>query len=253
MNDHVNISFFASAEEACGYLEGQQSVNAFANPHVDMDMATYSVLIRYGFRRSGNYVYRPHCPQCNECVPVRIPVKEYSFSRNDKRCRRRNADLEIRRMPARFKEDQFELYARYINSRHGDGSMSNPSKQDYMRFLISAWADTEFIEYRLGSRILAVSVCDVMQDSLSAVYTFFDPQQDKRSLGHMAILDQIDQVQKRDMDYLYLGYWIANCDKMAYKSRYQPLQVFRQEHWHQFSDWYPGYNASSTNQRTTSA
>ncbi len=244
MNDQVNISFFASAEEACGYLPGKQSVNAFANPHVDMDMATYGVLIRYGFRRSGNYVYRPHCPQCNECVPVRIPVRDYQLSRNDIRCLKRNADLEIRRMPARFKEDHFDLYARYINSRHGDGSMSNPGKQDYMRFLISAWADTEFIEYRLNNRVLAVSVCDVMDDSLSAVYTFFEPELSKRSLGHLAILDQIEQAQKRDMDFLYLGYWIADCTKMSYKSRYQPLQVFRQEHWHQFADWYPGYPLS---------
>lgn len=245
MNDQVNISFFASAEEACGYLAGKQSVNAFANPHVDMDMGTYAVLVRYGFRRSGNYVYRPHCPQCNECVPARVPVRDYNLSRNDQRCLRRNTDLEIRRMTARFKEDHFELYARYINSRHADGSMSNPGKQDYMRFLISAWADTEFVEYRENNRLLAVSVCDVMSDSLSAVYTFFDPDASKRSLGHLAILDQIEQAQKRDMDFLYLGYWIADCDKMAYKSRYQPLQVFRQEHWHQFTEWYPGYLPSS--------
>lgn len=241
MNDQVNISFFASAEEACGYLPGKLSVNAFANPHIDMDMATYTVLIRYGFRRSGNYVYRPHCPQCNDCVPVRVPVADYRFSRNDLRCLRRNRDLEVRRMPARFKEDHFELYSTYINSRHAEGSMSNPGKQDYMRFLISTWADTEFIEYRLHNRVVAVSVCDVMTDSLSAVYTFFAADYGKRSLGHLAILHQIEQAQQREMDYLYLGYWIADCDKMAYKSRYQPLQVFRQEHWHRFDDWYPGY------------
>ena len=240
MNDQVNISFFASAEEDCGYLPGEASVNAFANPHIDMDMETYAALIRHGFRRSGNYVYRPHCPACNECVPVRIPVRSYQRSRNDKRCVKRNRDLEVRRLPARFRADHFELYARYINSRHIEGSMSNPDEQDYRRFLISNWADTEFIEYRLHNQVISVAVCDVMPDGLSAVYTFFDPDYIKRSLGHLAIIDQIEQAQKREMDYLYLGYWIENCDKMRYKSRYQPLQVLRQEHWHAFSDWYPG-------------
>ncbi|MDJ0776575.1 MAG: arginyltransferase [Rhodobacter sp.] len=231
MNDQAKLNFFASTPEPCSYLENRKSVSAFANPHMDMDMNTYNELIRHGFRRSGGYIYRPHCPQCQECISVRIPVKAHRYSRNEKRVIRRNSDLRISIMPSRYRDEHFDLYRRYINSRHDDGSMANPNKSDYHRFLICDWTDTLFYEYRLNRILIAVAVCDLTDTGLSAVYTFFDPDHADRSLGHFAILNQIHETRLRDLDYLYLGYWIRNCSKMSYKRRYRPLEAYLRDQW----------------------
>ncbi len=231
MNDQVKLNFFASAPEPCSYLEDRKSVSAFANPHMDMDMRTYNELIQHGFRRSGGYIYRPHCPHCQECISVRVPVRQHDFSRNEKRTIRRNTDLRISVSPGRYRDEHFDLYRRYINSRHNDGSMANPSKADYHRFLICDWTETLFFEYRLNRILIAVAVCDLTDSGLSAVYTFFDPDHAARSLGHFAILSQINETRVRDLDYLYLGYWIRDCGKMSYKRRYKPLEAYIGEQW----------------------
>ena len=231
MNDQVKVNFFASTPEPCSYLEDRKSVSAFANPHMDMDMGTYNELIRHGFRRSGGYIYRPHCPHCQECISVRVPVKQHRFSRNEKRVMRRNSDIRINVIPGRFRDEHFDLYRRYINSRHNEGSMANPSKSDYHRFLICDWTDTLFFEYRVNRILIAVAVCDITDSGLSAVYTFFDPDYANRSPGHYAILSQIEESRARDLDYLYLGYWIRNCGKMSYKRRYKPLEAYIADQW----------------------
>ena len=231
MNDQVKLNFFASAPEPCSYLDNRKSVSAFANPHMDMDMKTYNELIQHGFRRSGSYIYRPHCPSCQECISVRIPVRKQRYSRNEQRVIRRNSDLQISVSPGRYRDEHFDLYRRYINSRHNDGSMANPSKSDYHRFLICDWTDTLFFEYRLNRILVAVAVCDLTDSGLSAVYTFFDPDYADRSPGHFAILNQIHETRLRDLDYLYLGYWIRDCSKMSYKRRYKPLEAFVNDQW----------------------
>ena len=231
MNDHTKLNFFASTAEPCSYLDNRNAVSAFANPHVDMDMRTYNELIQHGFRRSGSYVYRPHCPSCQECVSVRIPLKKQEFTRNEQRIMRRNSDFKVTCSKGRFRNEHFDLYRRYINSRHNDGSMANPSKADYHRFLICDWTDTMFIEFRLNKQLIAVAVSDILSTGLSAVYTFFDPEYAVRSPGHLAILAQIKEAQSRDLDYLYLGYWIEECNKMSYKRRYNPLEGFINDQW----------------------
>ena len=231
MNDQSKLNFFASTPEPCSYLENRKSVSAFANPHMDMDMNTYNELIQHGFRRSGGYIYRPHCPNCQECISVRIPVRLHRYSRNEKRIIRRNSDLRISVMPSRYRDEHFDLYRRYINSRHNDGSMANPNKSDYHRFLICDWTDTLFYEYRLNRILICVAVCDLTASGLSAVYTFFDPDHAGRSLGHFAILNQIHEARLRELDYLYLGYWIRNCSKMSYKRRYRPLEAYLRDQW----------------------
>ncbi len=236
MNDQVKLNFFASTPEPCSYLDNRKSVSAFANPHMDMDMNTYNELIRHGFRRSGGYIYRPHCPQCQECISVRIPVKAHRYSRNEKRVIRRNSDLRISVMPSRYRDEHFDLYRRYINSRHNDGSMANPNKSDNHRYLICDCTDTLFYEYRLNRILIAVAVCDLTDTGLSAVYTFFDPDHADRSLGHFAILNQIHETRLRDLDYLYLGYWIRNCNKMSYKRRYRPLEAYLRDQWITLND-----------------
>ena len=231
MNDHVKLNFFASTPEACSYLDNRKSVSAFANPHTDMDMATYNDLIQHGFRRSGGYIYRPHCPECRECISVRVPLKNHRPSRSELRTVKRNRDIAITGAPAKFREEHFELYRKYINARHGDGSMANPTKSDYHRFLICDWTETVLFEFRLGRRLIAVAAADIMSTGLSAVYTFFDPDYESRSLGHFAILSQIEIARGQDLDYVYLGYWIKDCDKMNYKKRYQPLEGYINDHW----------------------
>ena len=231
MNDQVKLNFFASAPEPCSYLDNRKSVSAFANPHMDMDMNTYNELIQHGFRRSGGYIYRPHCPHCQECISVRIPVRKHRYSRNEQRVIKRNSDFRISIMPGRYRDEHFDLYRRYIDNRHDDGSMANPNKSDYHRFLICDWTDTLFFEYRLNRILIAVAVCDITDSGLSAVYTFFDPDYANRSPGHFAILSQIHEARLRDLDYLYLGYWIRDCNKMSYKRRYKPLEAFINDQW----------------------
>ena len=236
MNDQVKLNFFASAPEPCSYLDDRKSVSAFANPHMDMDMNTYNELIQHGFRRSGGYIYRPHCPHCQECISVRVPVRKHRYSRNEQRVIKRNSDLRISIMPGRYRDEHFDLYRRYINSRHDDGSMANQNKSDYHRFLICDWTDTLFFEYRLNRILVAVAVCDITDSGLSAVYTFFDPDYADRSPGHFAILSQINESRLRDLDYLYLGYWIRDCNKMSYKRRYKPLEAFLNDQWVNLDD-----------------
>lgn len=231
MNDQVKLHFFASTPEPCSYLDNRKSVSAFANPHMDMDMETYNELIQRGFRRSGAYIYRPHCPHCQECISVRVAVRRQQFTRGEQRVIRRNSDIQISVIPGRYRDEHFDLYRRYINARHGDGSMSNPSKSDYHRFLISDWAETRFFEYRLNRVLVAVAACDITDSGLSAVYTFFDPDHAERSLGHFAILNQIHETRQRELDYLYLGYWIRDCRKMSYKRRYRPLEAYVNDQW----------------------
>jgi len=236
MNDATKLNFFASTAEPCSYLDNRNAVSAFANPHIDMDMHTYNELIQHGFRRSGGYVYRPHCPSCHECVSVRVPVKKQKFTRNELRTIRRNSDLTVTCSKGKFRQKHFDLYKRYINSRHNDGSMANPSKTDYHRFLICDWTDTMFIEFHLDKQLIAVAVSDILSTGLSAVYTFFDPEYADRSPGHFAILTQIREAKSRDLEYLYLGYWIKDCDKMSYKRRYKPLEGFINDQWVLFQE-----------------
>jgi len=231
MNDQTKLHFYASSPEPCGYLPERKSISAFANPYMDMDLETYDELIQFGFRRSGGYLYRPHCPQCNECISIRIPVNRYQLSKSDKRNLRKNKDLEMNLIKAKFSEEHFELYQRYINSRHPGGSMENPTRSDYHRFLICDWTETTFIEYRLGKKLLGVAVTDATSTGYSAVYTFFDPDEASRSLGHFSILKQIELSHSHGLPYLYLGYWIKDCTKMNYKTRYKPAEGFIDDMW----------------------
>ena len=231
MNDRIKLQFYASTPETCGYLPERQSISAFANPYMDMDVNTYNELIQFGFRRSGGYLYRPHCPDCKACISLRIPVSEYHLSRNDKRTLKKNSDLSMETLEAKYSDEHYKLYHRYINSRHKGGSMENPSKSDYHRFLICDWADTTFVEFRHQKKLVAVAVTDSTISGNSAVYTFFDPEEEARSLGHYAILKQIEYTEQNALPYLYLGYWIEDCDKMKYKARYKPAEGFMNDSW----------------------
>jgi len=209
-----------------------------------MNAETYSALALHGFRRSGEHVYRPQCEQCNECVPIRIAVNKFHFNRSQKRTWSKNQDIEVTRVADnlisdandKINEEHFELYRRYIARRHSSGEMDFNDPQQYISFLKSTWVDTAFYEFRIQQKLIAVAVIDVLQMGLSAVYTFFDPQMDRRSLGSYAILWEIEETKRRGLPWLFLGYWIKDCKKMNYKTQYRPVEVFRHGSWEPFDN-----------------
>lgn len=220
------IQLMLGEEHACSYLPGRLARSAYADPSLPMSMGLYSALAEQGFRRSGNWVYRPCCSACSACTPTRLPVARFSPDRSQARSLRRNADLTCRQRPAEFVEEHFQLFQRYQRARHADGGMADAGRKAFMDFLGCAWSDTRFIEFRLGDDLLAVAVVDRLLGGLSAVYTFFDPGQSARGLGVFAVLWQVEEARRLGLDWLYLGYWIRDCRKMAYKSRYRPLEAW---------------------------
>ena len=225
------LKFYQDSPHDCSYLDELQAQNIYPDPSVVMTNSLYSQLIQHGFRRSGNHAYRPHCPDCQACVPVRINLKQFKMSRSQRRCFQRNQHLAISSRPAEFNSEHYELYCRYLAARHIDGGMDNPTEQSYRNFLISEWSDTTFIEFREQSQLVAVAVTDSVDDGLSAFYTFFDPRLTKQSLGTYAILQQITQTKAQNLSSLYLGYWIENCKKMNYKNTFSGLEGYIEQQW----------------------
>lgn len=231
-----NIPLYLTSEHECGYFENRKATSLVPDPALQMSSALYSRLIAIGYRRSGDFTYRPHCKNCAACRPCRIPVKDFMPSRSQHRCLQHNQDLETLLVPAQFTDEYFALYCKYINARHSDGNMANPQPDDFSNFLYSSWSQTFFIEVRHEQRLLAVAVTDPVADGLSAVYSFFDPDEKARGLGNFCILIQIRETAARHLDYLYMGYWIRDNRKMQYKSNYRPMELFDDQHWRVFDE-----------------
>ena len=198
-----------------------------------LDGQVYDQLIQAGFRRSGEQMYRPHCARCNECKAIRINLKEYTPSRSQKRLNNKNQDLNLlwRASEDINLTDYFPLYANYITERHRDGSMFPPDLNSFLTFNQCAWRQPHFLEAWLDNRLVAVAITDVLANGLSAFYTFFAPDQDRRSLGSFMILAQIAQAKQLEYPYLYLGYYIKECNKMNYKTQYSGYEWFNGEYW----------------------
>jgi arginyl-tRNA--protein-N-Asp/Glu arginylyltransferase len=231
MTASTGIKFFSTPPHACSYLEDQRAITLFADPQAPMNSTLYGQLSLYGFRRSGNYIYRPQCQDCQACIPVRIPVADFQPNRQQNRVRKQMSDLEVSSVSAIFVQEHYDLYARYIHMRHADGDMFPPSIAQYVSFLFSDWCNTRLIEFRHQGRLLAVAVCDILRNGLSAVYTFYDPEEEKRSLGTVAVLWQIGEAVRLGLPYVYLGYWVKKSPKMAYKTRFRPLEAFLSQRW----------------------
>ncbi len=229
------LAFYASRPHPCSYLSGRDTVNLFTDPDAPMDMAIYSRLADFGFRRSGSHIYRPRCPQCQACLPMRIPVDAFQADRAQRRTLKANEDVQAIPRPAAFDEEHFALYRRYMASRHPGGSMDNPDPARYLEFLSSSWSETLFVEFRLRERLMAVSVLDVLTQGLSAVYTFFEPELGARSPGRHSVLWAMGEAQRRGLGYLYLGYWIGASPKMRYKQEYRPLELLLEGRWQRFA------------------
>jgi len=226
-----HLQLYITTESPCSYFDDRMSCNLVPDPQLRLNMPIYNQLIQHGFRRSGGYCYRPHCKDCQACLACRIPVKDFKASRSQKRCLKANQDLKMTAVSADFSEEYFDLYRRYLDSRHTDGSMANPEEDDFKQFLYCKWSDTQFLEFRLDGKLVAVAVTDIVSDGVSAVYSFFEPEMAKNSLGTYCVLQQVEYAKELGLDYVYLGYWIKGHPKMHYKNNFRPLQIFRDEQW----------------------
>lgn len=226
-----NIKVFTTHPHECSYLDNEDATTLFIDPATKIDRKLYSHLSQIGFRRSGSFLYRPHCQDCNACIPCRIPIDSFNRTRSHKRTWKNNQDISVVEVNSINTEHHYALYERYINERHKDGDMFPPDTEQYASFLGSEWNVTRFIEFSVAEKLIGVAVIDELDDGLSAIYTFFDPDEDKRSLGTYAVLWQIEMCRAMKLPYVYLGYWIKDCSKMSYKTRYRPLELLINNRW----------------------
>jgi arginine-tRNA-protein transferase len=231
MTTLTNLKVYATQAHPCSYLEQEQASTIFIDPGAELNRYSYSRLAELGFRRSGPHVYKPNCSQCQACIPVRIPVEHFKPSRRHRRVWNKNQDLRID-VVSDINEDKFyDLYERYICQRHADGDMYPPSREQFTSFLTSEWNITQHYCLYQQDTLIAVAVSDIMDNGFSAIYTFFDPDMDKRSLGIFTVLWQIEQAKQLGLPYVYLGYWIQKCRKMNYKADYRPLEMYINHDW----------------------
>ena len=226
-----DTQFFVTPNHPCSYLTRRQARTLFLDPRETITAGTYQALTEQGFRRSGGHLYRPHCKTCKACVPTRIPVHQFTPRRSQRRVLRRNEDLRIQIHEAVYAPEYYDLYARYIAGRHSDGDMYPPSRDQFRSFLLSQWSDTLFLCAYLDEELVSVAVTDQQPRGLSAIYTFFDPTLELRSLGVFSVLKQIELCQQLGGEHLYLGYWIKDARKMAYKTDYRPVELLVNGRW----------------------
>lgn len=231
---HRLPAFLLSAEHPCSYLPENNARIMFLDPEISLDSAGYQSLLERGFRRSGEFLYRPRCTSCQACVSIRIPVAAFRPRRSQRRCRILNSQVVTFSTPPQFNAEHYELYSRYTHHRHPDGGMKDSGPAEYLSFLASPWSETRLIEFRIEGRLMAVAVTDLLPNGLSAVYTFFEPELERSSPGVLVILWQIQEARRLGLDRLYLGYWIAECRKMRYKEEFRPLEAWSGHDWVRF-------------------
>jgi arginine-tRNA-protein transferase len=225
------IKFFhVTAENACPYLPSRLERKLVARLGNNLEL--FHRLSAAGFRRTHGYLYRPACSDCRACVPVRVPVADFRPSKSQIRVAKRNTDLVAQFKPARATSEHYGLFARYLQERHANGEMADMTYDDYRSMVEDTPVDTRLIEYRgENGRLLAVALVDLLQEGFSAVYSFFAPEYPQRSLGAYIILDLVNQVRSTGQSYLYLGYWIDQSPKMAYKTRFRPIEIHGKDGW----------------------
>ena len=237
--------FYITAPQPCPYLEGRYERKLFTHLTHEKPNIVVDNLLRDGFRRSQNIAYMPYCEDCNACVSVRVLAEEFKPTKSQKRVIKKNADLVARRMEPRTTPEQYAIFRAYIDARHDSGGMADMSVFDYSMMVEDSIINTVITEYRLRPKdlaetdndkfetwpLLAVALSDHLGDGISMVYSFFDPDAGERSLGTYMILEQIEYTQAQNLHYIYLGYWIAQSDKMKYKTHFMPQEHLTVDGW----------------------
>jgi len=233
----ARLRFFLTAPSPCPYLPGRSERKVFAHLPLSEGAIANDSLSQVGFRRSQNIAYRPACESCDACVSARIPVRDYEFSRSERRVLDRNADFSRHVVEAEATMEQFELLRRYLLVRHAEGGMAEMGWPDYVAMVEDTAVRTHLVEYRLPSHdkgpgdLVACALVDRLADGLSLVYSFFEPDLARRSLGSFIILDHVQQARTDAIAFVYLGYWVSGSAKMAYKARFDPIEILRPYGW----------------------
>lgn len=228
---HNPIRLFETVIDDCPYLDGERSSSIIVDPEHTVDTHLFALLSRSGFRRSGDMLYTPKCPSCKACVSVRIPVNLFRPSKSQKRIWKKNKDIKIEIQDVKFKQEHFDLYLKYQRARHPDSTMCDDDPAKYISFIKSDYSKSRFLCMSVGDKLIGISVVDQFDGGLSAVYTFFDPEYSKRSLGTYVILYMIKIARLRKVPHVYLGYWIDQSSKMSYKRNFKPLEGYINRNW----------------------
>ena len=227
-----NFRLYQSVPYSCPYIPINSAQHHTTEPGATLSSDVYSELINIGFRRAGNRIHRPNCLNCTQCISLRIPVRSFRANRSQRRVFNKNSNLNVDVVINPDYSDYLELYQDYIRHRHPETENMQQALSTFEDFLFSPWSDTFSIEFRLPTQqLVCVAICDPLIQGWSAVYTFYDVEYSHLSLGTFSIVKQIELLKHRSLDYLYLGYWINDCDKMSYKTQFRPCEGFTNQQW----------------------